>query len=102
MPPERNLFEMAMVRVSPRPVDVRCGWLDGRPRSVRFGGAMLPVVSVARVRRELAAYPRASGPRTLFEVVTPTVRLQLGYRHRDRRWSVEGIDSAEVEARPAA
>jgi hypothetical protein len=93
---------MAMVRVSPLPVEVHVGWLDGRPRSVRFEGKSLPVMSVARVRRELAAYPRASGPRTLFEVVTPTVRLRLGYRHRDRRWSVEGIDSGDVEVSRAA
>ena len=84
---------MAMVRVAPLPVDVRCGWLDGRPRSVRMGDETLPVVAVARVRRELSAYPRSSGPRTLFEIVTPKMRLQLGYRHRDRRWSVGGIDS---------
>lgn len=86
---------MAMVRVSPLPVDVRCGWLDGRPRAVRFGGETLPVTSVARVRRELAAYPRAVGPRTLFEVVTPSLRLQLAYRHRPRSWSLEGIDAQE-------
>jgi len=93
---------MAMVRVSPLPVDVRCGWLDGRPRSVRLGGETLPVISVARVRRELAAYPRSSGPRTLFEIVTPKLRLQLGYRHRDRSWSVEGIDSDGAEVACAA
>lgn len=83
---------MAMVRVSPVPVDVRCGWVDGRPRSIQLAGETLPVVAVARVRRELAAYPRSTGPRTLFEIVTPRLRLQLGYRHRERRWSVEGID----------
>ena len=88
---------MAMVRVPPLPVDVRCGWLDGRPRSVRLAGETLPVVAVARVRRELAAYPRASGPRTIFEIVTPRLRLQLGYRHRERRWSLEGIDADSRE-----
>jgi len=93
---------MAMVRVAPLPVEVRCGWLDGRPRSVRLRGETLPVVFVARVRRELAAYPRSSGPRTLFEIVTPKLRLQLGYRHRDRRWSVEGIDSGDPEVARAA
>jgi len=84
---------MAMVRVSPLPVDVRCGWLDGRPRSVRLAGESLPVMKVARVRREVSAYPRALGPRTLFEIVTPRVKLQLGYRHRDHRWSLEAIDT---------
>jgi len=63
---------------------------------------MLPVLAVARVRRELSAYPRSSGPRTLFEIVTPKMRLQLGYRHRERRWSVEGIDSDAGEVALAA
>jgi len=89
---------MAMVRVAPLPVDVRVGWLDGRPRSVRLGDERLPVVAVVRVRRELSAYPRSSGPRTLFEIVTPKARLQLGYRHRDRRWNLEGVDSGEQRA----
>jgi hypothetical protein len=102
MPPERKFFEMAMVRVSPLPVDVRCGWLDGRPRSVRLAGETLPVLSVARVRRELAAYPRSIGPRTLFEIITPGARLQLGFRHRDHRWSLEGIDSDGAQAAHAA
>lgn len=83
---------MAIVQVSPLPVSVRCGWLDGRPRSVRLAGETLPVVAVKRVRRERAAYPRAIGPRTLFEILTPRLRLQLAFRHRERRWSVEGID----------
>jgi hypothetical protein len=102
MPPERKSFEMAMVRVSPLPVDVRCGWLDGRPRSVRFAGETLRVVEVSRVRREVAAYPRAIGPRTLFEIVTPSARLQLGFRHRDHRWSLEGIDPDGPEIARAA
>jgi len=93
---------MAMVRVAPLPVDVRCSWTDGRPRAVRIGGEDLPVVSVDRVRREVSAYPRAVGPRTVFEVATPSVRLRLGYRHRDRRWSVEGIDSEPAQIALAA
>ena len=93
---------MAMVRVAPLPVDVRCGWTDGRPLTVRIGGEDLPVTSVDRVRREVSAYPRSVGPRTVFEVATPNVRLRLGYRHRDRRWSVEGIDSQPAEVAQAA
>jgi hypothetical protein len=42
------------------------------------------------------------GPRTLFEIVTPTARLQLGFRHRDHRWSLEGIDSEGTQAARAA
>jgi hypothetical protein len=93
---------MAMVRVAPLPVDVSCNWIDGRPKAVRIGGESLPVVSVDRVRREVSAYPRSVGPRTVFEVATPNVRLRLGYRHRDRRWSVEGIDSEPLELLTAA
>ncbi|OGN88332.1 MAG: hypothetical protein A2X23_08155 [Chloroflexi bacterium GWC2_73_18] len=83
---------MAMVRVSPLPVQVRCDWFDGRPRAVTLADATMPVVSVAKVRRETAAYPRATGPRTIVEVVTPTARLALSFRHRERRWVIEGID----------
>jgi hypothetical protein len=93
---------MAMVRVAPLPVDVSCGLFDGRPRAVRIGGESLPVVSVDRVRREISAFPRSVGPRTVFEVATPSVRLRLGYSHRERRWSVEGIDSEPMELVPAA
>lgn len=83
---------MAMVRVTPLPVQVHCDWFDGRPRTVTFADATLPVVSIARVRREAAAYPSATGPRTLVEVVTPGARLALSFRHRERRWLIEGID----------
>lgn len=89
---------MAMVRVAPLPVEVRVGWLDGRPRSIRLAGETLPVLQVTRVRREVSAYPRAVGPRTVFEILTPKNRLELGYRHRSHRWRLEGIDR---EARAA-
>jgi len=93
---------MAMIRVSPLPVDVRCNWLDGRPRSVRLAGETIPVVAVSRVRREVSAYPSAIGPRTLFEIVTPGLKLQLGYTHRDHRWRLEGIDADTAVAAQAA
>lgn len=85
---------MAIVRAPALPIRVTCDWFDGRPRSVTLADATLPVVSVAKVRRETAAYPRATGPRTIVEVVTPTARLALSFRHRERRWVIEGIDPA--------
>jgi hypothetical protein len=83
---------MSMIRVSPLEVQVRCDWFDGRPRAVRFARQELPVLAVTRVRRESAAYRVALGPRTCFEVLTETGLFALVYRHRDRRWVVEGLD----------
>ena len=80
----------------PESVDVRCGWLDGRPRSVRVGGRTLPVLAVSRVRHEEAAYPALTGPRTRYEVVTRTARLTLAYRHRERRWVLERYEPRSV------
>jgi hypothetical protein len=57
------------------------------------------VVAVAAVRDESSAYPVVVGPRTVFEVDTPRARLTLSFRHRTRRWSIEGLDEA---VRPAA
>jgi hypothetical protein len=92
---------MAMIRVSPLEVQVRCDWFDGRPRTVRFANETLRVLSVTRVRREAAAYPVAVGPRTCFEVETPAARLALVYRHRERRWLIEGLEPTH-ELLPAA
>jgi hypothetical protein len=83
---------MAMIRVAPVQVHVRTNWFDGRPREVTWGDRRLPVVSVAAVRDESSAYPVIVGPRTVFEVDTPAARLTLSYRHRTRRWSIEGLD----------
>ncbi len=83
---------MAMVRITPTHVDVACDWFDGRPRSIRVADAVVPVVSVDRIRDESAAYPAETGPRTLFEVSTPESRMVLAFGHRDRRWVVEGMD----------
>ncbi len=84
---------MAMVRITPVEVQVRCDWFDGTPRSVRMADEDVPVVSVARVRHEAAAYPALIGPRTLFEVETPRSRLSLTFQHRQRRWTVDGLDA---------
>jgi hypothetical protein len=50
------------------------------------------VTAIAAVRRERSAYPIEIGPRTTFEVETPEVRMSLTFRHRGRRWLVEGLD----------
>jgi hypothetical protein len=93
---------MAMVRISPIPVEVACDRLNGRPRSIRLARDTVPVVGVARVRNELAAYPAGSGPRTLFEIQTPDARLALSFEHRRRRWLLEGLDRSAPRMTPAA
>jgi hypothetical protein len=85
---------MAMVRVAPVTVQVRTDWFNGTPREITWGADRLPVVRLISVRDEGAAYPAITGPRTLFEVDTPTVRLALTYLHRSRRWTIDGLDQA--------
>ena len=85
---------MAMIRVASVPVHVRTDFLHGRPTAVDLGSERLPVLSLARVRHEDSAYPASIGPRTLFEVDTPKVRLALSFAHRTRRWTLEGLDRA--------
>lgn len=85
---------MAMMRVEPVPLRVRTSWLDGRPRLVEWGAERLPVLGVAAVRDETAAYRAEIGPRTLFEVETPKARLAVAFGHRDRRWTLEAVDDA--------
>jgi hypothetical protein len=86
---------MAMMRITPMPVRVSCDWISGQPRAVQLGEERMPVTNVARVRNESAAYPAAVGPRTRFEVLTPSARLALTYEHRRRRWVVDGVDTEE-------
>jgi hypothetical protein len=83
---------MAMVRITPMEVRVRCDWFDGRPRSIRIADSSVPVVRVDGVRDESRGYPAAVGPRTIFEIRTPDTRMALAYQHRYRRWVIEGID----------
>jgi hypothetical protein len=85
---------MAMIRVASVPVRVSTNLFDGRPTAVDLGTERLPVVNLSRVRHEAFAYPAAIGPRTLFEVDTPKVRLALSFAHRTRRWTLEGLDRA--------
>jgi hypothetical protein len=83
---------MAMVRVAPVSVAVRTDWFSGTPREITWGSDRLPITRVVAVRDERSAYPAITGPRTLFEVDTPAYRLALTYRHRSRRWTIEGLD----------
>jgi hypothetical protein len=89
---------MPFIRVEPVPVHVRTDWLSGRPREITWGTERLPVTRLAAVREEAAAYPVVTGPRTLFEVETPRIRLSLTYQHRSRRWTVTGLDEGRRAA----
>ncbi|MES2211136.1 MAG: hypothetical protein V4515_13305 [Chloroflexota bacterium] len=83
---------MAMIRVEPVRVQVRADWFDGRPREITWNDRRVPVTEVVGVRDETSAFPAVVGPRTIFEVETPLARLTLTYRHRTRRWAIEGLD----------
>ncbi len=83
---------MAIVRMEPVDVHVRADWFDGTPREITWGKVRLPITRLAGVRREDQAYRAEVGPRTIFEVETPGARLALVFRHRSRRWTVDGID----------
>jgi hypothetical protein len=85
---------MAIVRVTPTQVDVSCGLFDGRPRAIRMANERVPVIEIAQVRDELAAYPVSRGPRRIFDVRTPDARLRLSYERRRRRWVLEGLEAA--------
>lgn len=93
---------MAMIRITPLEVHVRTDWFDGRPLSITIARETVPVVAVEVVRRESAAYPAASGPRTLFRVLTPAARYALTYEHGRRRWFVEALDADVHQVRAAA
>ena len=84
---------MAMVRVEPVEVRVRADWFDGRPREVTLNGRRHRILDVIGVRDESSAFPVVTGPRTLFEVETAGAWLQLAFRHRSRRWTIEGVES---------
>jgi hypothetical protein len=83
---------MAMIRVQPVEVRVRADWFDGRPREVTLAGRRLPVRQVVGIRDETSAFPVITGPRTLFEIETDIATFTLSYRHRSRRWTIEGMD----------
>ncbi len=83
---------MAFIRVEPVQVHVRTDWFSGRPREITWGDERLPITHLAALREEAAAYPVITGPRTLFEVETPRLRLSLTFQHRSRRWTVTAVD----------
>ena len=87
---------MAIVRMEPVNVRVRADWFDGTPREITWGEMRLPVTRLAAIRRETSAYHAEIGPRTIFEVETPSAGLALSFQHRSRRWTVDGVDD-EVE-----
>ena len=86
---------MAMIRVQPVEVRVRTDWFSGRPRELEWAGRRLPILGVIGVRDETSAFPVVVGPRTVFDVQTPAARVQLAFRHRSRRWTIEGLDESE-------
>jgi hypothetical protein len=83
---------MAMTRVHPVDIEVRADWFDGRPRELTWAGRRLPVREIVAIRDETAAFPVVTGPRTLFEVSTEIATFSLSFRHRSRRWTIEGMD----------
>jgi hypothetical protein len=85
---------MVMVQMKPTLVQVQCGWLDGKPRSVVLEDQKVPVLSIAQVRDELAAYPVDRGPRRIYDVRTPGARVRLSFESRRRRWLLEGLEAA--------
>ncbi len=93
---------MSMVDVHPMEVSVSCDRMTGRPRSVRVGPDEVGVLAVERIRDESAAYPAHEGPRTVFVVRTARARIRLAFRHRERRWLMEGIDPLRAELPAAA
>jgi hypothetical protein len=74
----------------------------GRPREVVIGDRPVAIAVIEAVREELAAYPVASGPRTLFVVRAGGARLRLVHEHRARRWTVEAIDAEDATLATAA
>lgn len=85
---------METPKPTPIEVRVRCGWIDGRPRSVLMEHEQVPVIGIDQVRDELAAYPADRGPRRIYDVRTPSARLRLTFERRRRRWLVEGLEAA--------
>jgi hypothetical protein len=88
---------MSMVSVNLTRVSVACDPFTGVPRTVHALGDAFTVLDVERVRDESKAYPVGVGPRTVFDVRTPSARLRIAFGHRDRRWAVLGVDT-EVDA----
>ena len=91
-----------MVYLHPMEISVLCDRTTGRPRTLRVGPDEVGVIAIERVRDESAAYPAHEGPRTVFVVRTARARIRLTFRHRERRWLMEGIDPLRAELSAAA
>jgi hypothetical protein len=89
---------MAMVRVAPVHVQVRTSRLSGMPTEITWGDDHLRVTRLVAMRDERSAYPAITGPRTVFEVDTPTLRLALTFAHRSRRWTIDALDGLDRAA----
>jgi len=89
---------MAMVRVAPVHVQVRTSRFSGMPTEITWGEDRLRVTRLVAMRDERSAYPAITGPRTVFEVDTPTLRLALTFAHRSRRWTIDALDGLPLAA----
>lgn len=74
----------------------------GCPREIRAHGLRLPVTALESVRDETAAYPVATGPRTVFVVSAAERRYRLVHLLRDRRWTIEELAVRRVGLARAA
>ena len=89
---------MAMVRVAPVQVQVRTNRFNGLPREITWGEDRIRVTRLVAMRDERSAYPAITGPRTVYEVDTPTLRLALTFAHRSRRWTIDALDGLPLAA----
>jgi len=64
---------------------------SGQPREIRRDGQRLAITALESVRDETAAYPAATGPRTLFVVRSGRRRYRLVHLVGERRWTVEEL-----------
>lgn len=65
----------------------------GRPREIRAHGQRIAVSALEAVRDETAAYHMDTGPRTVFLVRAGGRRYRLVHLMRDRRWTLEELES---------
>jgi len=75
---------------------------SGRPREIRANGQRMAVTDLEAVRDETAAYPVDQGPRTVFVVRADDRRYRLIHLIRDRRWTLEELDSGSAGLARAA
>jgi len=92
---------MAMLRVAPVQVQVRTDWRHNEPHEITWNEERIPITRLISIRDEQRAYPAITGPRTLYEVDTPTLRLGLTYQHRSRRWTIQSLEDLAPAARAA-